>query len=173
MIEEWRDAEDCYPYQVSSEGRARISPDAPIRTFARPGFLLSLRQITEKGYIRIQVYQEGRRKQAKIHRLVARAFLGPCPPGAQVNHKNGIKTDNSVANLEYVTGLQNARHAKALGLHPVGREASRPKKLTEKAVRAIRRRVDEGEFQCDLAAEYGVKSTTINGVVKRRIWAWL
>ena len=45
------------------------------------------------------------------HHLVAAAFLGPRPLGMQINHKNGIKTDNYFTNLEYVTPSQNSWHA--------------------------------------------------------------
>ena len=51
-----------------------------------------------------------------IHRLVAEAFL-PKPHGSDyVNHKNGNKLDNSVANLEWCTHTENMRHADATGL---------------------------------------------------------
>ena len=59
-------------------------------------------------------YVLSRDKQKKTrleHQLVADAFIGICPEGYQVNHINGIKLDNRVENLEYVTPLENTLHS--------------------------------------------------------------
>lgn len=64
-----------------------------------------------KGYKTVTLYFEFKRKNAFIHRLVAKAFI-PNPLNLpQVNHKNGIPTDNNWANLEWVTPQQNIQHA--------------------------------------------------------------
>lgn len=68
------------------------------------------------GYLCIRLSREGDRKNHLVHRLVARAFIGVCPDGLQVNHINGRKYDNRVENLEYVTRSENMLHAYALGL---------------------------------------------------------
>lgn len=55
-------------------------------------------------------------KMQLIHVLVTVAFLGDCPNGKEVNHKNGDKSDNRLTNLEYVTHSENMKHAFASGL---------------------------------------------------------
>ncbi len=108
----------------------------------------------------------------KVHRAVAMAFLGPAAPRMQVNHNNGNKQDNRLANLAYVTCAENIRHCWDIGLHGVDHcrgEANRQAKLTESTVRLIREaypRVSLGQ----LAATLGVTKQAIVSVVKRQTW---
>lgn len=69
------------------------------------------------GYRVVGLTSNGVFKSFKAHRLIAEAFLGPCPAGYHVNHKNGNKMDNRVSNLEYVTPAQNTQHAYDTGLN--------------------------------------------------------
>jgi hypothetical protein len=55
-------------------------------------------------------------RQISIHVLVASAFISARPPGMVVNHKNGIRTDNALSNLEWVTQSENVTHAYRQGL---------------------------------------------------------
>lgn len=67
-----------------------------------------------KGYIRVN---HGRNKFYRdAHRLIWEAVNGPIPEGMQVNHINGIKTDNRIINLEVVTPRENLLHAYRTGL---------------------------------------------------------
>jgi hypothetical protein len=54
---------------------------------------------------------DGKARTVLVHRIVADAFLGPCPAGYQVDHVNGHKADNRAANLEYVTPSENTKRA--------------------------------------------------------------
>lgn len=69
------------------------------------------------GYVQIKMFINGKRVGDLLHRVIARAFIGEIPKGHVVNHKNGIKHDNRVDNLEIITAGDNVRHAITNGLH--------------------------------------------------------
>ena len=105
--EEWRDLGFTNGiYQISNQGRIYNSNTGNIlKPIKMP-----------KGYTKVNLHYDGNRKNYQIHRLVAMTFIPnpECKP--EVNHKNGIKHDNRVENLEWVTGEENRKHAYDTGL---------------------------------------------------------
>lgn len=125
-----------------------------------------------RGYLFVGIKRSGTRVQALAHRLVWFHFYGSIPEGLTINHKDGIKTNNSPSNLELATHGEQALHA----LHvietrvPTAGERSWTAKLTEGEVIDIRRRVSAGERQKELAREYGVDASSISSIVHGRTW---
>lgn len=64
----------------------------------------------QKGYYRVSLYDSSQ-KIFQIHRLIALTFIPNPLNNLYVNHKNGIKTDNRIQNLEWCTSSENALHA--------------------------------------------------------------
>ena len=72
--------------------------------------------ISKKGYLRVSIKINGKWNTYITHRLLAETFI-PNPNNLpQVNHKNGIKKDNSLENLEWISCKDNIRHAINNGL---------------------------------------------------------
>ena len=157
-------------YEVSSRGRVR-SYKRVGRTQGRPKVLrLNLRG-SDGGYWYIQLRRNGQSFTHKVARLVADAFLPNTDKLPIVNHKDGIKTNDHVTNLEWCNQGDNLRHAYRTGLKiPVRGEASPHHRLSNGDVRTIRRMIKE---QCGIrftARTYGVSHTTIRRIASRSKW---
>lgn len=113
MQEEWRSIEGYEgKYEVSSLGRVKSLSDNK----GRERELILVPRIAKNGYLYLNLWKGSKAKSRKIHRLVAETFIKR-PSGAQcVNHKNGVKTDNRLENLEWCTYSQNTKHAYTNGL---------------------------------------------------------
>lgn len=186
--EEWRPVVGFEGlYEVSDLGRIR-SLDRVITipsrwggTHAIPhrGRVLSL-NLNKSGYLYVHL---GRRNARRVHRLVAEAFLDPCPAGMEVRHGPGGKTDNRAANLSYGMHSENQGADRLRDGTDVNGEKCPVAKLTWAKVDEIRRRLPPGistgphagwarDFptQDELAIEYGVTGSTIGMVVRGRTW---
>lgn len=81
-------------------------------------------ETTNRGYQRVLIYYNGKRKHYAVHRLVAETYLPNPKQYPEVNHKNGDKTNNTVYNLEWCTASYNVRHSYDTGLNYAGEKNS-------------------------------------------------
>lgn len=154
-------------YEASTHGRLRWVGRAVGVTY--PGRIVT-GSLNQDGYLYLRPYVRPDRRTARVHQLVALAFLGPCPEGLEVNHIDGNRGNNAPWNLEYVTHDENIKHAARAGNMRNDGELNPRAKLTEDDVRQIRRRAAEGVSQYKLAKEYGLNQSTVSSVVLRKSW---
>lgn len=74
--------------------------------------------LTNVGYKRVTLCNEGQTLRMSVHKLVALTYLDGYKEGLVVNHKDGNKLNNHVSNLEWVTHSQNRKHAHKFKLVP-------------------------------------------------------
>jgi hypothetical protein len=98
-------------YQVSDQGRVRSLP----RPRTRGGILT--RRLDKHGYWIVTLSQDGQAATQFVHRLVAAAFLGPCPEGEEVRHLDGVRTNAEMRNLAYGTRRDNEDDKRCHGTH--------------------------------------------------------
>lgn len=116
LNEEWRPVVGFEKfYEISNLGNLRSIDRVVVESGGKRrvhyGRVLSISTTNKHGYYMKCLYGNGFKKGCQIHRLVAEAFI-PNPNGKeQVNHKNGVKTDNRADNLEWVSRNENAAHA--------------------------------------------------------------
>lgn len=122
---------------------------------------------SKKGYPEVRISGSPR----CVHKLVMLTFVGERPTGMHINHKNGIKTDNSLENLEWISPSGNIKHAFDMGIQSNKGEKNPRAKLNAIDVETIRTLYSKENYtQRQLANIYLVNQTTISQIVRRTSW---
>jgi len=165
MIIEWRSIPGFDDYLVSDKGK--------IFSLNTKGARFLKQTTTPAGYLVVGLslkYKNFYKKKIlKVHRLVMLAFNGQSR--LTVNHKNGIKTDNRLENLEYCTMSENNKHAYLTGLKD-NRGANHGRaKLSNNDIILIRDIYRQGiYFQRNLADIFNVSQGLIGLIVRKKNW---
>ena len=116
-MEVWKDV-------VGYEGLYQISNLARVKSLPKKkgygiGYIQKekiLKPANNGDYLFVRLGKNGKYKNLFIHRMVAQAFIPNTENKCDVNHKNGIKTDNRLENLEWNTRQENIIHSFKNGL---------------------------------------------------------
>lgn len=150
--ERWSGSFWCY--EVSTLGRVRNKRTGRV-----------LKPTLSRGYEKVTLCWNGERKNAQVHRLVLMAFrhLGD---GLECNHINGVKNDNRLENLEWVTCSQNHHHAVRLGL----KRQKANQKLSWEQIKDILKFNDTAKAS---AAKHGVTNKHVGAIRYGKRFDWL
>lgn len=162
MAEEWRSV-------IGFEGVYEVSDMGNLRRSATAVKCVPVKD----GYLGGSLCRSNKKKNFRIHCLVAEAFLGERPEKYDVNHIDGDKTNNAVSNLEYITAGENQLHAFRLGLKsPLRGEKHPHAKITERQAREIIEKSPHVST-ASLVSEYGISDATVRDIALGRTWSHL
>jgi hypothetical protein len=169
--EEWLPVvghEGCY--SVSSLGNVRsderLVPNGTARQTVRERLLRQRKNL--KGYLCVDLARYGKKRTARVHKLVAEAFIGLPPVGLCVLHGPLGKECNVVSNLYYGTLTQNNGPDRVRDGTDNRGTRNGNAKLSPDSIKAIR---DSKETHAALARLFNVSSTTIYQIRLRKRWS--
>ena len=176
MREVWKDLKGYEGYyQVSSMGRVRTL-DRVIRksdgtTQKRRGKISKLGS-DKNNYNTINLWKDGKATFSRVCRLVAQTFLENPENKPTVNHKNGVRNDDRVSNLEWMTYSENSQHSFDTGLQEnLKGEEHHFAKLSEEDVVFIRESYKCKKYnQMELSKMFNVGQVQISRIIHHKRW---
>jgi len=165
----WLEIPDYPDYAISKNGNIKRIRDAKT---AKAGSLLKQHRM-KTGYLHVCLRRDGKSIGHYVHTLVLATFVGPRPtPKHQVAHFNGIREDNRLENLRWVSPVENASDKKRHGTDQVGMK-HHMRKITDADALEIRRLRAEGVYCKDIAAMFGLHKAYVSLVATGKRWRHL
>lgn len=141
-----------------------VSEDGVVTGYRKKLFREYKHQTCRAGYKRVHITTSGKRKCCGVHRLVAMAFIPNPHNKPDVNHIDGIKANNHVSNLEWVTEKENTQHA----MKNLEKKPGRPPIMTERD-KEIVGLFNEGKTRKQIAEIYGTTRVRITQIIIKEL----
>lgn len=124
------------------------------------------------GYEIITLYGKDKQKTFKVHRLVGLAFLPKIKNKNEINHKDGNKMNNNVANLEWTNRSENVKHSYKTNLKKgmIQEKNGRAKLSMDKANKIRDEYISKKCTQTYLARKYNLSQPLVGRVINNLIW---
>lgn len=172
MGETWRPIGGCDGmYDVSNKGNVRSWKSGNLPHRADRPHLLS-QTMDRSGRKSVSLWESGKRRPCRVHRLVLLAFVGECPDGQEGCHNDGDASNNNLFNLRWDTHLSNCKdrklHGKERGLFEKGCQIRA--KLTEDDVRAIRK-IGRSKTLKEIADLFPIGGTQVSNILLGISWS--
>lgn len=155
-------------YSVSNKGRIRR--DRPGRSTYSGRILKCSEDFF--GYPVVNLHKNGISKIKKVHVLIMEAFVGKRPNNLDINHIDGVKSNNLINNLEYISRSENCIHAFKMQLNPGNKgEKNGRALLTDLDIIEIRKKYIKRKHTLEkLSKEFGVCISSIGRIVNNKHW---
>lgn len=154
----WKPCPTWPGYEASTHGRIRSQYT-----------VLSCKAI-QNGYPTCSPSVDGRQRSVLVHRMVADAFLGPCPSGQEVRHLDGDRMNRRPENLAYGDRAANQNDRVAHGTSNHG-ERNVNAKLTAEQALEVYRRAMSGERHGPIAKDFGLSPPQVSAIKSGRSWS--
>lgn len=171
-MENWKVVPEYPKYMVSSNGKVKNIRGNILRPFDRVKYGPKL----QRGYLTVHLCGSKLKRYDNhtVHSLVMSAFVGARPEGYVINHKNGIRSDNRLENLEYCTQSHNRKEDFVHGRQSYRGEKNNSCKLTETDVLEIVELYRTGSHSyATLSKIYGVHRNGISNIMNGHCWSYI
>ncbi len=149
-------------------------PNYPLYSASSLGYIINNKSkrilkesVLNSGYKQVTLCKDGTAINKLVHRIIAMVFLDNIENKAQVNHINGVKSDNRLENIEWNTRSENQKHSIKIGLRHTRGENNSQKKLTSEIVIFIFN--DKRKYK-EISEQYNISIPTVSDIKRGYSW---